>query len=59
MEKNCSELRFFYGSSNPELGEKITAALGATKGEITLKKFANGESYAQFMENIRGKDIFL
>jgi len=59
MEKNCSELRFFYGNSNPELGERITKALGVTKGEITLKKFANGESYAQFMENIRGKDIFL
>jgi ribose-phosphate pyrophosphokinase len=59
MEKTFTELRFFYGSSNPELGKKITNALGITEGKITLKKFANGETYAQFMENIRGKDVFL
>jgi len=58
MEPN-NELKFFYGSSNPELGEAIVKKLGAEKGKITLKKFSDGETYAQFGENVRAKDVFL
>jgi ribose-phosphate pyrophosphokinase len=53
------EIKFFYGTSNPELGKKICALLGCSEGKINLKKFSNGEIYAQFLENIRGKDVFL
>jgi len=28
-------------------------------GKIDLKKFNNGENYARFLENIRGRDVFL
>ncbi len=49
----------FSGSSNLELGAKISKNLGIKKGKIVLKKFANGETYIQFSDNIRGKDIFL
>jgi len=53
------ELKFFYGTSNPQLGEKIVEMLGIEKGQILLKKFANGETYVQFLENVRAKDVFL
>lgn len=56
---HTKELKFFYGSSNPELGKKITEKLGIAEGKVNLKKFASGEIYAQFLENIRGDDVFL
>jgi ribose-phosphate pyrophosphokinase len=59
LEKTTSEMIFFYGSSNPELGKKMAKCLNAPEGKIKIKKFANGEIYAQFEENIRGKDVFL
>ena len=59
MANGTNGLKFFYGSSNPELGKNISSFLGMAPGQVTLKKFANGEIYAQFLENIRGKDVFL
>jgi len=53
------DLVFFSGSSNPALGKKITECLGVPEGKITIKKFSNGETYVQFLENIREKDVFL
>ncbi len=49
---------FSLGSNDP-LAEKIAAHLGIPLGEIKLKTFADGEQHVQFMENLRGKDIFL
>jgi len=50
---------FFYGSSNPILGEKISKELKKEPGKILIKKFSNGETYVQFLENVRAKDVFL
>ncbi len=49
----------FSGLSNPNLGKEIAKHLSINEGKINLKKFSNGETYAQFMENIRGQDVFL
>ena len=49
-----SELRVFYGTSHPELGEKITKFLGIKAGAIEVSRFAGGEIYARIKENIRG-----
>ncbi len=49
----------FSGSSHPLLAKKIADYLGTQLGQIDLKKFNNGESYARFLENIRGTDVFL
>jgi len=56
---NCNGIKFFSGSSNPALAKEIARFLGADLGNITIKKFANGETYVQFLENIRGSDVFL
>jgi len=53
------KLLFFSGSSNQELGKKISSFLGTESGKITLKKFSNGETYARFDENVRGNDVFI
>ncbi len=49
-----SELRVFYGTSHPELGEKITKFLGLKTGDIKVSRFSGGEIYARINENIRG-----
>jgi len=53
------ELKIFGGSSCPELSKKIADYLNVPLGKIDLKKFHNGETYAHFLENIRGTDLFL
>lgn len=49
----------FTGSVNPMLAEQIADELGLTLGNVELSKFANGEIYARFAENVRGKEVFL
>ncbi|MDP2974068.1 MAG: ribose-phosphate pyrophosphokinase, partial [Candidatus Diapherotrites archaeon] len=53
------EIMIFSGSSHPALAKKIADHLGMQLGQIDLKKFNNGESYARFLDNIRGRDVFL
>ncbi|MDD5593610.1 MAG: ribose-phosphate pyrophosphokinase [Candidatus Margulisbacteria bacterium] len=54
-----SELRVFYGTSHPELGEKITKFLGIKAGDIKVSRFAGGEIYARIKENIRGSSCVI
>jgi len=54
-----SELRVFYGTSHPELGEKIVKYLGLKPGEIKLSRFSGGEIYARILENIRGQSAVI
>jgi ribose-phosphate pyrophosphokinase len=54
-----SELRVFYGSSHPELGERIVKHLGLKSGEIKLSRFSGGEIYARVAENIRGQSVVI
>jgi ribose-phosphate pyrophosphokinase len=52
-------LMLFSGRSNPELAVKIGERLGVELGEVTLKTFANDETYCRYEESIRGADVFL
>ncbi|MES2135119.1 MAG: ribose-phosphate pyrophosphokinase [Patescibacteria group bacterium] len=49
---------FSLGSNDP-LAENIASNLGISLGKVRLKTFSDGEQHVQFMENLRGKDIFL
>jgi ribose-phosphate pyrophosphokinase len=49
----------FSGRSNRPLAEDIGAQLGIQLGEVTLKTFANGETYCRYQESIRGADVFI
>lgn len=49
---------FSLGSNDPLAG-KIATHLGKALGAIKLKTFSDGEQYLQFLENLRGKDVFL
>src|SRR3954453_14814236 len=52
-------LMVFSGRSNPDLAQKISEHLGVERGEVTLKTFANDETYCRYLESIRGADVFL
>src|SRR3989338_80132 len=52
-------LVLFSGSANPKLAEGIANHLGIALGKIKIERFADNETYVQFLENIRGKDVFL
>ncbi|MHB8470015.1 MAG: ribose-phosphate diphosphokinase [Gaiellaceae bacterium] len=52
-------LMVFAGRSHPELAARIAEHLGVEPGEVTLKTFANDETYCRYDESIRGADVFI
>jgi ribose-phosphate pyrophosphokinase len=44
---------------NDTLARSISEKLGAPLGQIKCKTFADGEQQVQFLENLRGKNVFL
>ncbi|HET6372126.1 MAG TPA: ribose-phosphate pyrophosphokinase [Candidatus Polarisedimenticolia bacterium] len=53
------DIKVFSGSANRPLARAICTYLGVPEGQITLKRFADGEIYCQVTENIRGSDVFV
>ena len=56
---NEPQLLIFSGSSNPELTKKICDYLNLNMGLLELKRFSDGEIWAKFKENIRGRDVYI
>jgi ribose-phosphate pyrophosphokinase len=52
-------LMLFAGSGNPELSNEIASHLKMPLGDIKLSRFANGELYCRYGENVRGADMFV
>ena len=52
-------LMLFCGRSHPELAQSIAEKVGVQLGDVTLKTFANGETYCRYEESIRGMDVFI
>jgi ribose-phosphate pyrophosphokinase len=53
------DLKVFSGGANIPLAENIAAKIGIELGEITKKRFSDGEMWVKYRENIRGSDVFL
>jgi len=53
------EIKVFGGNSNPSLTKKICDYLELPVGDITCKRFSDGEIFVKINENVRGEDIFL
>ncbi len=47
------------GTANRPLAEEIAAYLGIALGEVTIRKFADGEIFVRIDENVRGRDLFI
>jgi ribose-phosphate pyrophosphokinase len=53
------EFRVFSLGSNDPLAQAIAEKLGVELGEIKCRTFSDGEQHVQFLENLRGKNVFL
>ena len=51
--------KIFAGSSNPSLAAKIAEECGVSLGDVTIKRFSDGEIWVKFEENLRGNDVYL
>jgi len=47
------------GNSNLPLAKKIASRSGKNLGSVELKRFSDGEIWVKYLENIRGKDVFI
>ena len=52
-------MKIIAGNSNIEMAEKIAAHCFAPLVPAEIKTFADGESSVEFLENIRGEDVFI
>ncbi len=59
MKPQDRDIKIFTGNANKPLARAICAYLGTAEGQITLRKFSDGETYCQVMENVRGCDVFV
>lgn len=53
------EYKLFSLGGNDDLARKIAEKLGQPLGGIKCRAFSDGEQQVQFLENLRGKDVFL
>lgn len=49
----------FSGTSNPELAKKICDYLNLPLGNVDVKRFSDGEIWVKYLENIRGRDLYI
>ena len=52
-------MKIITGNANPKLAEEIAENTFANLVPATVSTFADGESSVEFMENIRGEDVFI
>jgi ribose-phosphate pyrophosphokinase len=53
------KMKIIAGNSNTEMAEKIASHCFATIVPAEIKTFADGECSVEFLENIRGEDVFI
>jgi len=53
------EYKVFSLGSNDALAQKIADRLGVALGQIITSSFSSGEQHIQFLDNLRGKNVFL
>ncbi|MSQ13167.1 MAG: ribose-phosphate pyrophosphokinase [Dehalococcoidia bacterium] len=55
----AEDLRVFTGTAHPALAQSICEYLGTPLGQAQVFKFSNDNTFVQYQENIRGRDVFL
>ncbi|MCE9540995.1 ribose-phosphate diphosphokinase [Candidatus Kaiserbacteria bacterium] len=53
------DFRIFSLGSNDALAQNMAKRAGVELGAIKCKTFADGEEYVQFLENLRGRNVYL
>lgn len=59
MEIDPSEVRFFSGSSHPQLAADIASYLGVPLEETKISRFSNDNLYIQLGASVRSRKVFI
>ncbi|MYA01027.1 MAG: ribose-phosphate pyrophosphokinase [Chloroflexi bacterium] len=59
MSRYVGDPIVFTGNAHPELARDVCAALDVELGCANVFDFANGNTFVQFLDNIRERDVFL
>ena len=54
-----TQLMLLGGTANKPLAEKIAKEVGQPLGDVTIRRFADGEIFVRIDENVRGRDLFV
>ncbi|NGX63326.1 MAG: Ribose-phosphate pyrophosphokinase [Candidatus Anoxychlamydiales bacterium] len=54
-----SNLRFFSGTSNPDLAKEVANILGVNLNSADVGRYHDGEVKVRINDNIRGKDVYI
>lgn len=54
-----SDMMLFAGSANPVQAKAIAEYLDIPLGKASVGKFSDGETTAEILENVRGRDVFI
>ncbi len=54
-----SEIKIVAGRSNPEIAERIAAAMKRDLSKVTIRNFSDGEIWVKYEENVRGVDLYI
>ena len=52
-------MQIFTGTAYPDLAVEVAEHLGQRLGDVDLHRFADGEIYTRYRENVRGSDVFI
>src|SRR3954465_1500290 len=52
-------LMLFSGRSHPALAARIAEKLRIQGGDVTIRTFADGNTYCRYEESIRGADLYI
>ena len=52
-------LMLLSGTANLPLAEETARELGVPLGEVTTRRFADGEIFVKIDDNVRGRDLFI
>ncbi|HYO83973.1 MAG TPA: ribose-phosphate pyrophosphokinase [Bryobacteraceae bacterium] len=58
LSMKWDRIKVFSGSANPALTSDLCECLSIEPGQISIKRFADGEIHLQILENVRGADAF-
>ncbi len=53
------EMMLLSGGANRPLAQEIADSLGLTLGDVTSRRFADGEIFVRINDNVRGRDVFV
>ena len=59
MSRYVGDPVVFTGNAHPQLARDVCAALRVELGKSNVFDFANGNTFVQFLDNIRERDVFL